>query len=221
MMNTRSKKSKILIPLFKPLLKIFLSRDLETTRRINWLTEQYADKKLLVDDLIVADGPIASALTFTYMLSHLKESQLTRLGLTSTKSELKVYQLNHQDSQSWKIDSLRTNVIFQVDDLIKASSKAVVCQLFNPLKLDELYSWIDQIWSRVEFKRILVLSSQSSSSYLGDQEQTFPCVKFVTTEKTRNGTSVCSKLEEPNFMDSLPAACKIFKILFVNDWTFY
>ena len=86
----------------------------------------------------------------------------------------------------------------------------VVCQIFNQLRPDELYDWINQLWSRIEFKSTLVICSQNKANYFGESMQTFPCVKYISSVKSNLTPS--SYLEEPNFIGGLPAARNFYFI---------
>jgi hypothetical protein len=152
-----------------------------------------------------------------------------KIALSSTKSELKVYMTNQEydssaksefmqsnpagqsQSSSSPLTSMRANFVYHVPNLNGKSY--VVCQLFNAVKSSEAYDWIGQVWSRVESKSVMVLCSQNSANYFGSNQEVFPCVKFISSDKTRTETldKSCPRLEEPNFIGNLPAACKIFE----------
>jgi hypothetical protein len=162
-------------------------------------------------------------------VNHLS-GEFKKIALSSTKSELKVYLTNQEDlqgksefmqsnsvAQSYSsLTSMRTNFVYHVQNLNGKSY--VICQLFNAVKANEAYDWINQMWSRVEFKNALILCSQNSANYFGSSQEVFPCVKFISSDKTRTERSDknCSRLEEPNFIGNLPAACKILKFSFKN-----
>jgi len=194
-------------------------------RQIYWLTDVYTtSNKLKVDELILADGPIASAFTFTYLLAHLKsESKL--IALTGIKSEFNIHQLNNQntqsqtqDNQQYSLNRLRASHIYHVENLNGKSY--LVCQLYQQLKTEETYDWIDQLAERAEFAASTLLCSKSQSTYLGTTEvQNFPCVKYLSSSSKTNDSKnkvdemFCSQLEEPNFINDLPAAVIHYSVL--------
>lgn len=191
------------------------NEDLKQT--IYWLTDDLKDTKLTVDQLIVADGQISSAFLYTYLTNHLNDAELRKIALSTTKSQYKVYQTNNEDTQvkqPQSLSTLRTNFIYHVSNLDGKSY--IICQLFNQMKSNEVYDWIDQLWKRVEFKSTLILCSQNSSNYFGaNEDQHFPCVKFLTSDKLRAATNekTCSRLEEPNIIGQLPAGLVHFCVL--------
>jgi len=77
------------------------------------------------------------------LLSHQIETNSRILGLTANKSEQKVYETNKNAIEAKETSKLRSNFIYYVEKLNGKS--LVVCQLFNQLKPDELYDWINQV----------------------------------------------------------------------------
>jgi hypothetical protein len=186
-----------------------LQEDETLKRKIYWSTDDYQQTKLHVDELVLADGPIASAFTYTYLLNHQKEIKSKILGLTANKSEQKIYETNKDAVEAKESSRLRSNFIHHIEKL--NGKNILVCQMFNQLKSDELYDWINQLWARVEFKSSLVICSQNKSNFFGNEMQTFPCVKYISSEKTSLTPS--TYLEEPNFVGGLPAAIVHFCLL--------
>jgi hypothetical protein len=186
-----------------------LQQDETLRRKIYWSTNDYQQTKLNVDELVLADGPIASAYVYTYLLSHKYEFNSKILGLTATKSEQKIYETNKDTIEAKENSKLRTNFMHHIE---KLNGKSVlVCQMFNQLKPDEFYDWINQLWSRIEFKNALVICSQNKSNFYGNDMQTFPCVKYISSEKSAITPS--TYLEEPNFIGGLPGAIVHFCLL--------
>lgn len=71
-----------------------------------------------------------------------------------------------------------------------------------------------KLWDKVEFSKALILSSQNKANYFGTEQDVFPCVKFITSEKSLNQNEIdCKRLEEPNFVQNLPAALIHFCML--------
>jgi hypothetical protein len=154
-------------------------------------------------------------------VNHLN-GECKKIALSSTKSELKVYLTNQEDASannrsefmqaptvpaSSSLRNLRTNFVYHVQNLNGKSY--AICQMFNQIKTSEAYDWISQLWSRVEFKNVLTLCSQNSANYFGSSQEVFPCVKFISSDKTRDERiGSCVRLAEPNFIENLPAACK-------------
>ena len=85
------------------------------------------------------------------MLSHQIEANSRILGLTANKSEQKVYETNKNVIEGKETSKLRSNFIYYVEKLNGKS--LVVCQLFNQLKPDELYDWINQVNYRLKIKK--------------------------------------------------------------------
>ncbi len=144
-------------------------RNQELKRKIYWLAGENDDQsKVKVDDLIIADGPTASgkiviflylkldkkwehfllqtkAFLFTYLLSNLSEDKRKVLGLTGTKSEYTVCQNNGFSSPNSQesLTTIRNNYLYLIENL--NGKTYLVCQLFNQLKSNEAYDWIDQV----------------------------------------------------------------------------
>ena len=87
------------------------------------------------------------AFLFTYFLSHLNDSKSKVLGLTGTKAEFNVFQTNKNDilnnTNHHSLTRIRNNFIYLIENL--NGKTFIVCQLFNQLKDDETYDWIDQV----------------------------------------------------------------------------
>ena len=77
------------------------------------------------------------------MLIHL--TNISPVGITCNKSEYKIYKQNHESNSS--ISQIYSqNVRYNYVYLIKANNKTyIVCQLFNQIKPDEYYAWINQV----------------------------------------------------------------------------
>lgn len=148
-----------------------------------------------------------------YLLNHLAESEKKLLGMSATNSEFKVF-VNENKSQS-KLNMMRKNFIYKVDSLNGKSY--LFCELFNNLKSNEFYDWIDQLWGKVNFKECLILCSQNQTNYFSSHQQQFPCVKFLSNKKL-NTVEKCQRLEEPNFLQNLPAACNY--LFFIDNFFF-
>jgi hypothetical protein len=142
------------------------------------------------------------------LLSHQRETNSKIIGLTATKSEQKVYETNRDVIEGKDTSKLRSNFIYHIEKINGKSM--VICQLFNQLKPDEFYDWINQLWSEIEFMTTLCICSQNKANYFGESMQTFPCVKYISSIKSNLTPS--SYLEEPNFIGGLPAARNIFLI---------
>lgn len=138
-----------------------------------------------------------------YLLNHLNESDKRLLGLSANNSEFKVF-LNEDKTESG-LNRMRKNLIYKVNSL--NSKSYLVCELFNNLKSNEFYDWIDQLWEKVNFKACLILCSQNHTNYFSSNQQHFPCVKFLSSNKDLSTVEKCQRLEEPNFLQNLPAAC--------------
>ena len=146
---------------------------------------------------------------FTYLINHLKESNAKILGITGTKSEHKIFQVNKDSilrGEQQPSLKLRSNFIYHIQSLNGKSY--IVCQMFNQLKSNELYDWIKQLWTRVEFDSTLIVCSQNKASYYGTDTR-FPCVKYISSTKTPSfSQNDASYLEEPNFVGGIAAASK-------------
>ena len=109
-------------------------------RKIYWTINSSQATKLKVDELILADGPISSVFAYTYLLNQHNSSII---GLTATKSEKNVYETNKISIESKDSSKLRSNFIYHIEKLNGKS--VIVCQLYNQLKPNELYDWINQV----------------------------------------------------------------------------
>jgi hypothetical protein len=79
-------------------------------------------------------------------LSHLNDSQLKRVALTGTKTEHNIYETNKDEfsnNKQYSLTKIRNNFIYLIENL--NGRQFVVCQLFNQLKSNETYDWIDQV----------------------------------------------------------------------------
>jgi hypothetical protein len=187
-----------------------LQEDETIKRKIHWTHRpSFQETKIKVDELVLADGPLSAAFSYTYLLSHSKETNAKIIGITATKSEQKVYETNREAIESKDSSKLRNNFIYHIDNLNGKSF--IVCQLYSQLKPDELYNWIDQLWSRLEFNSSLVICSQNKSNFFGEPTQKFPCVKYISSEKSNLNPGLY--LEEPNFVAGLSAAMMHFCLL--------
>ena len=66
-----------------------------------------------------------------------------------------------------------------------------------------------KLWTRFEYKSSLIISSQNRASYFTSKDERFPCVKYVTSDaalNARGDDKNLGRLEEPNFLNELPAA---------------
>ena len=71
------------------------------------------------------------------------------LALSATLSEYKVYQVNHESTETLKTSpTFRSNYIYLIQNL--NGKNYVVCQLFDQLKHNELYDWIGQVNKRIK-----------------------------------------------------------------------
>ncbi|RNA26406.1 proteasome assembly chaperone 1 [Brachionus plicatilis] len=187
--------------------------NLNFKRKIQWLEE--STEKIEVDELILADGPISCAFLHVYLLNHLNESEKKLLGLSATNSEFKVFQ--NDDKTDSELNRMRKNLIYKVDNLNNKSY--LVCEVFTNLKSNEFYDWIDQLWERVNFKACTILCSQNQTSYFSSNRQEFPCVKYLSSNKEMATADKCQRLEEPNFLQNLPAAMIQFCVLKKLEFT--
>ena len=65
-----------------------------------------------------------------------------------------------------------------------------------------------KLTQKVDFTSTLMFCSQNKSHYLGMEQKT-PFVRYLSSNKTEDiKNSQCTRLEEPNFIGDLPAACK-------------
>lgn len=189
-------------------------------RKIYWINEKEIDNKLNVDELIIADGPNSSAFVYTFLISHLKDASIQVLGLNATLSQYKVFKQNHEQQEDLKFEqfeaSCRSNYIYCIDNL--NGKKVAVCQFYEQLKSNELYDWIKQLTERIDFVKALVFCSQNKSQYLGSELRT-PFVRYLSSDKSQDTDRVCTRLEEPNFIGSLPAAVVTYCVAKKLDFT--
>jgi hypothetical protein len=101
------------------------------------------------------------AFIYTYLLNHrIQRGHAKLLGLSGTNSEYRVFLANHEnllnnnvtseaDSQHSINASYRSNYIYLIRD--ESGKSYAVCQLFDQLKTDEIYNWIDQANNRSSF----------------------------------------------------------------------
>lgn len=84
------------------------------------------------------------AFLYTYFLIHYPQN-VKILGQTSTKSEFKVYEVNYETSNDNKtpVPTFRSNYIYLIH--LFDGRKVLICQLFNQLKSNELYDWLNQV----------------------------------------------------------------------------
>ncbi|CAF0838362.1 unnamed protein product [Brachionus calyciflorus] len=190
-----------------------LEQDQNLKKKIYWL--ENIENKVEVDELILADGPIPCAFLYVYLLNHLGDSDKRLLGLTATNSEFKVYQ--NEDKTDSSLNKLRKNFIYQVT---LNGKSYLICEIFTQLKSNEFYDWLDQLWEKFEFKSSIILSSQNKTSYFSSDSESFPCVKFLSSNKNFKNTEIhCKRLEEPNFLQDLPAALIQFCMLKKLEFT--
>jgi hypothetical protein len=160
-------------------------------RKIHWLNDA-ENEKISADELILADGRNSSAFVYTYLISHIKKDDLQILASTEVSNK-------PVDQEP----SLRSNYIYLINTNGK---KLIVCQIYDQLKSNELYDWINQLVVRIEFKSSLIFCSQNTTSYLGSEEKT-PFMRFISSSESKSQvSSSCVSLEEPNFIGDLPAA---------------
>merc|ERR1712127_590351 len=98
--------------------------------------------------------------------------------------------------------SLRSNFIYLINSNGK---KIVVCQIYDQLKSNEIYDWIKQLTSKINFSSTLKFCSQNKTHYLGNQEK-IPFVRYLSSNKIQDNNLECIRLEEPNFVGDLSAA---------------
>lgn len=184
-----------------------VDQDESLKRKIYWINENKPDSKITADKLIVADGNNSSAFVYTYLISHFNDTSIEVLGLNSTLSEYKVFKQNYENKDLKNFQdfqaSLRSNYIYLIN--FTNGQKLIVCQLYDRLKSNELYDWIKQLTDRIEFTNALMFCSQYKSRYLGSELQT-PFVRYVSSNKAEDTDSLCTRLEEPNFIGDLSAA---------------
>lgn len=189
-------------------------------RRIYWIDEKEVDNKMEVDELIIADGPNSSAFVYTFLISHLKDANVKVLGLNATLSQYKVFQQNHESKETLKFEqfeaSCRSNYIYYIDSL--NGKKVAICQFYEQLRSNELYDWIRQLTERIDFAKALVFCSQNKSQYLGSELRT-PFVRYLSSDKSQDSNKMCTRLEEPNFIGSLPAAVVTYCVAKKLDFT--
>jgi hypothetical protein len=192
------------------IVKTYFFRNESLKHRVYWLNDQYKHEKLKCDELILADGQISSAFLYTYLLNHLNSTNMRPVGLTATQSEYKVFQTKQEAYLSGNkncLNKMRTNFIYHVHN-INGKSYAI-CQLFNQIRPCEVYEWIEEFYSRVEFKHCSIFCNQNSTQYFDNKssdQQHFPCVKFLSNDEKLNVLNE-TRLAEPNFVSNLPAAC--------------
>jgi hypothetical protein len=108
--------------------------------------------KSLIDELIIGDGQIASSFLFTYLLQHIDATNRQLIAINATRSEYNVFKMNQQlfsntnDQSVNKLEepTFRTNYIYLINN-IKNGKNYLVCQLFDQLKVNEVYDWINQV----------------------------------------------------------------------------
>ncbi len=73
------------------------------------------------------------------------------MALTGTKAEHNIYETNKDEfsnnstsnNKQYSLTKIRNNFIYLIENL--NGKRYVVCQLFNQLKSNETYDWIDQV----------------------------------------------------------------------------
>jgi hypothetical protein len=140
--------------------------------------------------------------------------------MNATLSQYKVFKQNHEQKDTLKFEqyeaSCRSNYIYYIENL--NGKKVAVCQFYEQLKSNELYDWINQLTKRIEFLKALVFCSQSKSLYLGSELKT-PFVRYLSSDNSQDSNNVCVRLEEPNFIGSLPAAVVTYCVSKKLDFT--
>ena len=71
-------------------------------------------------------------------------------------------------------------------------------------RLNKIYFFLKLI-SKISFETSLILTSQHRVNYYGVNLTKLPAIKYLTNQSNANITW-CERLEEPNFLTSLPAA---------------
>jgi len=186
-------------------------------RKIYWIKDKESTEKISVDELILADGANSSAFIYTYLISHLKDSSIEVLGVNATLPLYNVFKQNYEDNKmnfESLESSLRSNYIYWIKNLNGKS--LIVCQLFDQLKPNEIYDWINQLAERVTFPSAMIFSSQNKSHYLGtENKSTF--VRYLSSNNEEVDMKLV-RLEAPNLISDLPAGlihyCTSTKIQF-------
>lgn len=179
-------------------------------RTIHWLESSNQFPKWEIDELIVADGMIPSVFVFTYLLNH-HAHEWKILGFSGTKSELKILEANQSQEINQKfVPTYRSNFIYYLKH--SNGKRVMVCQLYNQLKNTEIFDWIHQLNSKVEFKSSLVICTHNKANYFSSEQETFPCVKFLSTHLDNLSCTSNIRLEAPNFLTGTPAAITQFCI---------
>jgi len=158
------------------------------------------------DVLVVCVGTPANMLVETFL--QLPSQHHAEIICTTTKQHDK------------KSNNKETCLLYQMDQII-------ICQCKTQVPPEDAHKWVEYILSAVQVKSVMVLSSQTKTSYHGDVEaknSDEDVVRHVGSSWMTENTTIVPRLEHGTVISDIPAAimsyCEMFAVPAVLYVTF-
>jgi len=167
-------------------------------KRNDFIMECTDFSNLIGDLLVIAIGTAST--TFIETFIDLPKEAVGELICSNVDGEVKCKKLQQQTSLLYKLD------------------KKIICQCKSFVKPEDNHNWVKQLISYVQPKNVVVLSSQTKTSFQGDlgaKNSDSDVLRHLKTSSLSTGVSPLL-LEHGTVISGLPAAimsyCEIFDV---------